>query len=106
VAANGTVGVTSYDFRTNTAAAGAPTDDWLVRCPSSSGDCTNPASWSETHVAGPFDIETAPVARGYFLGDYMGLTTVGSDFNTFLPFFVQTNTGSPSNQTDVFATTI
>jgi hypothetical protein len=106
VAANGTVGVTSYDFRNNTAAAGAPTDSWLGRCPSSSGDCTNPAHWSETHVAGPFDIETAPVARGYFLGDYMGLTTVGSDFNAFLPFFVQTNTGSIANRTDVFATTI
>jgi hypothetical protein len=106
VAANGTVGVTSYDFRNNTTAAGAPTDYWLVRCPSSSGDCTNPASWSETYVAGPFDMKAAPVAGGYFLGDYMGLTTVGSDFNTFLPFFVQTNTGNTSNQTDVFTTTI
>jgi Neuraminidase (sialidase) len=106
VAANGTVGVTSSDFRNNTAAAGVPTDSWLVRCPATSGDCTNPANWSETHVAGPFDIETAPVAQGYFLGDYAGLTTVGSDFNTFLPFFVQTNTGNTRNQTDVFTTTI
>jgi hypothetical protein len=106
VAANGTVGVTYYDFRQNTPDAGVPTDYWLVRCPSTSGDCTNPANWSETHVAGPFDIETAPVAQGYFLGDYAGLTTVGSDFNTFLPFFVQTNTGNTRNQTDVFTTTI
>lgn len=102
VAADGTVGVTSYDFRNNTAAAGVPTDYWLVRCPSST-DCTNPANWSETHVAGSFDIETAPVARGFFLGDYEGLTSVGNDFNTFLPFFVQTNTGNINNRTDVFA---
>jgi hypothetical protein len=106
VAANGTVGVTSYDFRNNTAAAGVPADYWIVRCPSTSVDCTNPANWSETHVAGPFDIEIAPVARGYFLGDYEGLTTVGSDFNTFLPFFVQTNTGNTTNRTDVFAASV
>jgi hypothetical protein len=105
VAANGTVGVTYYDFRNNTPAAGVPTDYWLVRCPAST-DCTNPANWSEAHVAGSFDIETAPVAVGYFLGDYEGLTTGGSDFNTFLPFFVQTNTGNTSNPTDVFTTTI
>jgi hypothetical protein len=103
VAANGTVGVTYYDFRNNTAAAGVPTDYWLVRCSSTSVDCTNSANWSESHVAGSFDIETAPVARGYFLGDYEGLTSVGSDFNTFLPFFVQTNTGNTTNRTDVFA---
>lgn len=106
VAANGSVGVTYYDFRNNTSAAGVPTDYWLVRCSSTSVDCTNSANWSETHVAGSFDIETAPVARGYFLGDYEGLASVGSDFNTFLPFFVQTNTGNTGNRTDVFATTI
>jgi hypothetical protein len=106
VAANGTVGVTSYDFRNNTPAAGVPTDYWIVRCASTNVDCTNPANWSESHVAGSFDIETAPVSRGYFLGDYEGLTTVGSGFNTFMPFFVQTNTGNTNNRTDVFATTI
>jgi hypothetical protein len=26
-----------------------------------------------------FDIRKAPYARGYFLGDYMGLASVGSD---------------------------
>lgn len=106
VAANGTVGVTSYDFRNNTPDAGVPTDYWLVRCSSAGGDCTNPGKWSETHVAGPFDIETAPNSRGYILGDYEGLTTVGSDFNTFLPFFVQTNTGNTTNRTDVFAASV
>ncbi len=69
-------------------------------------DCTNPADWSETHVAGSFDIEAAPISRGYFLGDYEGLTAVGSDFNTFLPFYVQANTGNTANRTDVFAATI
>jgi hypothetical protein len=77
VASNGTVAVTYYDFRNNTAGAGLPTDYWLVHCHSS---CTNRGNWSETHVTGPFNIKRAPVARGYFLGDYQGLATVGRGF--------------------------
>jgi hypothetical protein len=100
VTADGTVGVTYYDFRNNTPAAGVPTDYWLIHCHSA---CTNPGNWSETHVAGPFDIETAPVARGFFLGDYEGLATIG---NTFVPFFIQTNSGNTSNRTDAFFTTV
>jgi hypothetical protein len=98
VAADGTVGVTYYDFRNNTPAAGAPTDYWLVHC---HADCTLPGNWSETHVAGPFDMETAPFARGFFVGDYEGLASVG---NAFLPFFIQTNSGNTANRTDAFAT--
>ncbi len=102
VSANGTVAVTYYDFRNNTAAAGVPTDYWLIHCHT---DCANPTNWasSETHLAGPFDIETAPFARGYFLGDYEGLTSSG---NTFLPFFIQANSGNTSNRTDAFFTTV
>ncbi len=102
VAADGTVGVTYYDFRNNTSAPGVPTDYWLVHCHAASSDCTNPANWAEVHVAGSFDIEIAPVARGLFLGDYQGLASFG---NTFVPFFIQTNTGNTSNRTDAFATT-
>lgn len=93
VAADGTVGVTYYDLRNNTAAAGLPTDYWLVRC---SASCTDASSWAETHVAGPFDEEQAPFALGYFVGDYEGLVTLG---NTFGAFFVQavTRAGNPSD---------
>jgi hypothetical protein len=49
-----------------------------------------------------FDIEQAPVARGYFLGDYEGLTSAGA---TFMPFFVQAET-APANPTDAFFTTV
>lgn len=100
VAADGTVGVTYYDFRNNTPATGAPTDYWLTHCHTA---CTNPANWSETHVGGPFDMEIAPVARGFFLGDYEGLTTIG---NKFVPFFIQGNTGNTANRTDAFFTTV
>jgi hypothetical protein len=43
-------------------------------------------------------METAPVARGFFVGDYEGLTSTG---NTFLALFVQT-TGDLADRTDVF----
>jgi len=102
VAANGTVAVTYYDFRNNTPAAGALTDYWIVHCHS---DCARAASWgSEARISpSSFDIETAPVARGFFLGDYQGLTSVG---NQFLPFFIQANSGNTANRTDAFATTV
>jgi hypothetical protein len=95
VAADGTVGVTYYDFRSNTPAAGLDTDAWLVHCHAS---CTNPANWSETHLAGPFNLEQAPVARGLFVGDYEGLASIGNDF---LAFFAQA--GPVTGQSDVYS---
>jgi hypothetical protein len=100
VAANGTVGVTYYDLRSNTPDPGLPTDYWLVRC---SAACASSASWSETHVAGPFDEEQAAFARGYFVGDYEGLTTSG---NVFQPFFVQAVSRAANNPSDVYFTTV
>jgi hypothetical protein len=88
VAADGTVGVTYYDFRSNTPSAGVPTDYWLVHC---QANCDTAAGWAshpETHVDGGFNIEAAPIARGYFLGDYAGLATIGGDF---LAFYSTTN---------------
>jgi hypothetical protein len=100
-AADGTVGVSYYDFRNNTAAPGATTDLWLAHC---HADCASPASWaSETHVAGPFDEEQAPDAGGYFLGDYMGMTTSG---NVFQPFFIQAQSKAANNPTDAFFNTV
>ena len=77
VSEDGTVGVLYYDFRGNTAAPGLPTDVFLAH--SHDGG----ASWSEQHLGGPFDMENAPFARGYFLGDYQGLTAIGTDFLAF-----------------------
>jgi hypothetical protein len=95
VASDGTVGVSYYDLRNATSDPSTlNTDYWLVR--SHDGG----VSWSETHIAGPFDELTAPFAGGYFLGDYEGMDSAGS---TFLPFFVQTNSGNTSNPTDTFA---
>jgi hypothetical protein len=77
VAADGTVAVLYYDFRNNTSAPGVPTDVWLTH--SHDGGVT----WTEQHVYGPFDMENAPVARGWFLGDYQGMAAIGNDLMLF-----------------------
>jgi hypothetical protein len=88
VAGDGTVAVLYYDFRNNTPDPGLPTDVWLTQS-TDGGD-----TWEEQHVTGPFDMKQAPVARGYFLGDYMGLEAVGDD--DLLAFFATTQ-GDPAN---------
>ncbi len=98
VSADGTVGVTYYDFRNlqtgNTTTL--PTDYWFTT--STNGGAS---FGSETHLAGSFDMLTAPFAVGFFVGDYEGLATTGT---TFRPFFVQANSGNTANRTDVFTT--
>jgi hypothetical protein len=100
VNAAGVVGVTYYDFRqlTPTTTATLPTDYWFT---SSSNHGASFAG--EKQIAGPFDMLTAPYARGFFVGDYEGLATSGP---SFIPFFVQANSGDTANRTDVFVTTI
>jgi hypothetical protein len=88
VAADGTIGVTYYDFRFNDANPGLPTDYWLVHCrPSATSLVTDPANWgSEVRLTdASFDLEKAfqkflEKGSPYFVGDYEGLTTVGNDF--------------------------
>jgi hypothetical protein len=104
VAADGTVGVTYYDFRNNDANPGVPTDYWIVHCHT---DCSDASNWGdETRLTtASFDIEQAPAARGpfgYFLGEYQGLATIG---NRFLSIFIQVNNSNPTNRTDVVGTT-
>jgi hypothetical protein len=93
------VGVSYFDFRNNVPGGIASTDLWLLRC---SAACSTTGSWSsETRVTpSSFDMSAAPVARGQFIGDYMGMTTSGT---TFEPFFVQSGTPPVANgPTDAF----
>jgi hypothetical protein len=91
VTANGTVGVTYYDFRKNTAGMSLPTDYWFVHC---HARCTDRSNWSETHVSGPFNLKRAPIARGYFLGDYEGLAAVGRGFRALFARTTRTDRAS------------
>jgi hypothetical protein len=93
VSADGTVGVMYYDLRRNDSNPGLPTDAWFVH--SHDGGAT----WTEQHVAGSFDVEKAPISRGYFLGDYEGLATVANDFLALVVMTDNTSTGP----TDVFS---
>jgi len=93
VRADGTIGVTYFDFRP---ASPAPTSlltaHWLARS-------ANATVWTENQIGTPFDMFVAPTSGGaFFIGDYHGLSSVG---NVFMPLFVQTNT-STANRTDVF----
>src|SRR5262249_48360710 len=96
VMANGDVGVTDYDIRNNTPAAGVPTD-YLIVTSTDDG-----AASPDGRITPPsFDDTLAPNSRGYFLGDYQGLSNDGTSFR---PYFVQTN--SASDPTDVWTTTV
>lgn len=109
VNSNHTVGVTYYDFRelTSTNTTTLPTDYWIktfspAQVVSGGIDTGVP----DTHVGGPFNMLAAPFAAGFFVGDYEGLTAIGTSFH---PFFVQVNCNDfscaqtlTSNRTDVF----
>ena len=95
---NGTVTVTYYDLRNNDAddPARLEADYFAVSCESASENCANPASWEEERITPTsFDIRDAPFARGYFLGDYMGLDNDGTDF---VSLFGQAFTNNDASQ--------
>jgi hypothetical protein len=91
VRADGVIGVTYYDLRSDTSDGPLLTDFWLAR----SSDGMN---WNETHIAGAFDLTVAPQAGGYFLGDYTGLVSAGT---TFLSLYARTN-ATTANRNDIF----
>ncbi len=91
---DGTVAVTYYDFRKDTSdPATLLTNTW--KATSRDGGKT----WHETALARSFDMRTAPIARGFFVGDYEGLVAREKSFE---PLFVMANSGNLDNRTDVF----
>ena len=101
VLADGTIGVTYYDLRSNTSSPSSLlTDFWLARS-------TDGVTWTDTRVSAPFDLSAAPDAGGYFVGDYTGLTSSGP---TFVALYAKTigdlTTIVSGNRNDVFAARI
>lgn len=90
----GVIGVTYYQWRPTS--EGSEPTDYLIKkfsaaqLAAGSIDSTVAATsvTDASPTAGPFNMLAAPFARGYFVGDYQGLTSVGS---TFIPLYVQTN---------------
>jgi hypothetical protein len=82
---NGNIAVTYYDSHslsaTNTTTW--PIDYQVIYSKDGGANFTAPQQ-----VAGPFDLKSAPIARGLFLGDYEGLQSTGSGF---IAMFVTTN---------------
>jgi hypothetical protein len=95
VISGGTVGVSYYQLRPSTPGS-LPTDYFIKRFSGSLLSAATPgveglaaeAVTANSPTAGPFNMLDAPFARGYFTGDYEGLTVRGE---TFAPFYVQTN---------------
>jgi|ERR1044071_1031225 hypothetical protein len=76
VLGDGTIGISYYDFRSNDANPGLPTDYWLAQChPSAGKPPTNPASWGNEmrFTDNSFNLESVILFPDeYFLGDYVG----------------------------------
>lgn len=102
VGSDGRVYVTYYDFRNDTAAGGEATDYWVISCNAS---CQVGTSWGNEQRLTPtsFNMLNAPVARGLFLGDYMGLARQG--LKMLAVFGVATGT-SPVNKSEIVSVQI
>ena len=95
VNAHGVVGV-SY-FQWGSTSAGQEPTTLLIRHATRPSRAAGPIFDAPSLLDGPFNNLAAPVARGYFLGDYQGLV---ADDAGFIPFYVRTNCadGGPGTQ--------
>jgi hypothetical protein len=92
-ASGGRIAVTYYDSRND---SGDPAHFLVGAWLGVSGD--QGATWQETALAGPFDLQTAPFAEGYFLGDYESLAWDGT---SFLAYFAAANSGNAADPTSI-----
>jgi hypothetical protein len=95
---DGTIGVRYSDFRNNPpAVAMLGTDEFTIHChPTTPTACANAASWEDEvrQTDASYNMRSAPFARGWFVGDYVGMDTDGVDF---LPFWTQPFDTDPAN---------
>ena len=97
---DGTIGVRYSDFRANQAFPAIEplaTDEFLAHChPTTPSACANAANWgAEVRTTdASYNMRQAPFARGFFVGDYVGMDTDGEDW---LPFWSQPFGTDPAN---------
>jgi hypothetical protein len=94
VAADGTVAVTYYDFRNNTAFSGTDNVDYWAQTSTDEGQNFGTAT---RLTASSFPASDAPKSAGLMIGDYEALTNAG---NTFVAAF-QVDHADPANPTDI-----
>ena len=88
VRADGTVGVSYYVFSAaRSTTSTLPTTYTLAQS-------TDGVHWSASEINAAFDLRKAPVAGGFFLGDYQGLTSTG---NAFAALYGRTNSNTASS---------
>ncbi len=97
VNSDGVLVATYYDFR-NDDNTGELADQFALFCDPAAKNCANKNSWgNEKRLTDTsFDMLDAPVARGHFLGDYMGSASVTEDVH---PAF---GIADGANQTSIF----
>jgi hypothetical protein len=94
--------VTYYDFRKDTKTNGEATDYWVISCNASCHVATSRGN-EQRLTPTSFNMLNAPVARGHFLGDYMGLARQGSGM--LAVFGIATNS-SPVNKSEMVSVRI
>ena len=92
VRADGTIGVSYYDFRRDT---GDRTTLPTVYRLATSKDGLN---WRESGIEDSFELRQAPIAGGYFLGDYQALVSNGSAFSAL---YARTGGAVNNNATEI-----
>ncbi|HEX6714953.1 MAG TPA: sialidase family protein [Thermoleophilaceae bacterium] len=91
---NGRVAITYYDFRNDTSSTPLWTDYWsITRGP-------NETDWAESHISGKFDHRNAARARGFFLGDYAGLSAADTS-DVFHAVFGQSGANDEEAEADL-----
>src|SRR5919106_2727983 len=98
---DGTIGVRYSDFRNNTPdVATLGTDEFTINCrPTTPTACADPANWGDEvrQTEASYNMRQAPFARGWFVGDYVGMDTDGEDW---IPFWAQPFGGDPATTFD------
>jgi hypothetical protein len=91
---DGRVVINYYDFRNDTSSTPLWTDYWSIARDPGEED------WAESHISCPFDQRNAAVARGFFLGDYAGLSAA-DDSDVFHAVFGQSTGSPPDHASDI-----
>ena len=92
VRSDGTIGVAYYDFRADT------TDRTTLPTVYRLATSTDAVNWRESAIEDAFELRQAPIARGYFLGDYQALSSNGAAFSAL---YARTGGSVVNNATEI-----